>query len=121
MNKLITILTLIAAVVLAVPTYVNAEENACVTIKGGSGFAAKMQIVAGDYSTKWSGTFNVTETHCQSLDQIVPAGAHYKVRIQAVLLGVEVDCTPATKRAEGVGSLLWRASGTSNITCKAPT
>ena len=123
MKKFITKLLLILASVFVVPSYVNAEEYACVTIQGGSGFSARMQIVAGGYSTPWSGTFDVAQTHCQSPASKVAVGAHYTVRIQAVILGTEVDCSPTIKYAGGAGSLLWLASGNgaSGITCKAPT
>lgn len=122
MKKQVEFLLCIATLGLVVSANANAEDYACVNIKGGSGFAASM-LIESDYTSKndWSGTFNVTETHCKSV-KAIPVGGHYEVWIRPVFAeSSPIRCSPRTSRSEGKGSTIWRASGNlESYSCKAP-
>ena len=113
------ILPLITTAIFALPMYSHAAEKACVSLLAGAGYAAKMQIVSGNFKTDWSGSFPIGKTQCQSLKG-VPIGQEYTVKVKAIL-GETKNCTPSIKQAEGSGSITFQAWGTTlNVTCKMP-
>lgn len=111
---------LIASALLALPMQIYAADAACVALKAGAGYAAKMRIVSGDFKTDWTGSFPIGQTRCQSLEG-VPVGSDFTVQVQAVL-GKTKDCTPNIKHSEGAGSITFEAWGTTlNVKCQMPT
>ena len=120
MKKLLLALPLIVTSILYIPLHVHAEDHACVNIKFGAGFTAKMRVKSASYTSDWSGKFNVSETHCQSVENI-PVGEEYHVDVKATA-GHEETCSPKVIRNGNPGSFGWRTWGTTlSVKCKAPT
>jgi len=87
-----------------------AQKEACVHLKVGAGYVAKMRIVSGDFHTDWSGSFAINDTKCQSLDGVA-IGNEFSVQVDAVA-GKTVTCKPSLKRASGDASVTYEAWGT---------
>lgn len=111
---------LLAISLLAAPLQAYAAKDACVSLLVGAGYAAKMRIVSGQFSTEWSDSFPIGQTRCQSLDG-VPIGNQYTVEVHAIL-GKTKSCTPSITHSAGEGSITFQAWGTTlNVHCEMPS
>ena len=120
MKKFILALPLMATSIFYISTSVHAEDYACVNIKVGAGFTAKMRVTSASYTSDWSGKYNIGQFRCQNVDNI-PIGEKYEVEIKATA-GKQKTCTPSVIRNGNLGSLGWRTWGTTlSPKCEAPT
>ncbi|KDM90449.1 hypothetical protein [Photobacterium galatheae] len=120
MNQQRPFVLMAALCTLAVPLTAHAAEQACVSLLVGAGYAAKMRIVSGSFSTDWTSSYPIGKTKCQSLSE-VPIGNTYTVQVKAIL-GKTKDCTPSIKHSAGQGSITFQAWGTTlNVHCEMPT
>ena len=97
-------------VVLVTPA--AAQQEACVYLQPGAGYAAEMSVVFGGGVIGPSGTFPVGQTRCLPL-RPVPDGAPYTVQVHAKL-GRDIVCTPAglVRHAAQEGNITYFATGT---------
>ena len=110
---------LIASAIFTLPMYSHAADEACVHLKVGAGYVAKMRIESGDFKTDWSDSFAIGSTRCQSLNG-VPVGSQFTVQVHAEL-GETKDCTPSITHSKGEGSITFEASGTTlSVKCQMP-
>ncbi|MCK9189807.1 hypothetical protein [Acidithiobacillus sp.] len=112
--------TLVCIGLAIIPMQSYAADNACVSLMVGAGYAAKMRVVSGSFSTDWSNSFAIGHTECQNIKS-VPDGQKYTVQVHAIL-GKTADCTPSIAQSSGPGSITWQATGTTlNVHCVMPT
>lgn len=113
------IISVMALVLMA--TSAQAQQQACVFLKPGAGYAAKMRITSGSWTTEWSGSFPIGQTKCQQLTNL-KSGAEYNVEVKAIL-GKTQTCTPKVPyNPDYQGSITYFASGTTqNVHCSLPS
>lgn len=98
-----------------------AQSNACVHLLVGAGFAAKMRIVSGDFSTQWSDSFAIGQTKCQSLKDVTD-GKTFTVEVHA-LAGETKKCSPENvpRVASSPSSVTFQTWGTTfGVKCQEP-
>jgi len=97
---------------------VVAQEQACVFLKPGAGYAAEMRVTSAGWQTDWSGSFPIGSTKCQPLKNLA-AGASYTVEVKAIL-GQTKPCTPHVPyNPTYTGNITYFASGTTlNVKCE---
>ena len=98
-----------------------AQEQACVNLLVGGGYAAKMRINAGYYQTEWSSTFPIGQSMCQDLKGLAP-GQPYSVEVWA-MWGSQKICTPSHLKYDpnAPNKTVYNAWGTTlDIKCEMP-
>ena len=111
-----------AVLLLALATPAAAQNEACVHLQVGSGYAATMQVNFEGAVIGPSDSFAIGQTQCESL-AAVPDGVEFSVQVNA-LAGNSVVCTPSNipRSAALPVSITYNASGTTlNVHCDAPT
>ena len=112
-------IVLFAAASLLISTSVWAQSSACVFLKTGSGYAAKMRVKYGTTTTSWSGSFAINEYKCQSLVDVVD-GTTVEVQVDAIA-GETKTCGSFTLAKANQASVTYLASGTTlNVSCSLP-
>ena len=118
MKGLIARIVLFAAASLLMSTSLWAQSAACVFLKTGSGYAAKMRVKYGTTTTAWSGSFAINEFKCQSLEDVVE-GTEVVVQVQAI--AGETKTCGSFALAKTSTSVTYLASGTTlNVSCSMP-
>jgi hypothetical protein len=105
-------------VLMLVASSVGAQNQACVFLKPGAGYAAEMRVVSAGWQTEWSGSFAIGGTKCQPLANL-SAGTAYTVEVKAIL-GQTKSCTPQVPyNPQYTGNITYFASGTTlNVKCE---
>lgn len=109
----------------ALATPAEAQQQACVNLLVGGGYAAKMTIIVGDgaYQREWSSTFPIGQSMCQDLKGTgLTAGQRYSVKVWA-MLGKEKVCTPSDLKYDPdvTNKTVYNAWGTTlDIKCEMP-
>ena len=107
--------------IMAMASSVSAQQNACVHLKVGAGYAAKMRVCTGDTCKSWSGVFGIGKSKCQSLAGF-PTGTIFTVQVHAQA-GDTKTCSPSdvTRNANDKTNLVYLASGTTKkVHCNQP-
>ncbi len=100
-----------------------AQQEACVSLLVGAGYAAWMRVVSGEYASTWSDLFNIGQTRCKSLDAIGD-GQPFTVQLSALLGSSQVPCQPDNipHVSSSTSSVTFQAWGTTlNIKCHMPS
>lgn len=100
---------------------VFAQKTACAYLEPGAGYAAWMRVVSGNYASKWSSSFPIGTTRCQSLAELKD-GQQFTVQISAVLGSSKVPCSPSLKRVSSSdATVTYHAWGTTlSVKCQMP-
>jgi len=110
---------LFTVVSLFMTTSLWAQSAACVFLKTGSGYAAKMRVKYGSTTTAWSGSFAINEFKCQSLADVVD-GTEVVVQVDAI--AGETKTCGSFVLAKTSTSVTYLASGTTlGVKCSMPT
>lgn len=119
MKGFIARIILFAAATILVSTSLWAQSAACVFLKYGSGYSAKMRMSYGGTTTAWSDTFTVNNYKCQSLSSVTP-GTTVTVQVHA---NAGNDKTCGTFVLEKTtASVTYLASGTTlGVNCSMPS
>ena len=91
-----------------------AQSAACVHIKVGSGFAARMGILLNGRPVTTSAKFNIGQTQCAKLPVAgMTDGTEYKVYFSAVFGSQYVNCTPEPSpyQSKKESKLTYQATG----------
>ncbi|MCX5812315.1 MAG: hypothetical protein NT178_07195 [Proteobacteria bacterium] len=96
----------------------GAQQQACVFLKPGAGYAAEMRVTSASWETPWSGSFAIGGTKCQPLTNL-KSGAAYTVEVKAIL-GQTKSCTPQVPyNPDYTGNITYFASGTTlSVKCE---
>lgn len=98
----------------------EAQQEACVYLKPGSGYAAEMRITSGSWSTSWSGSFAIGSTKCQPIANL-KTGAAYTVEVKAIM-GETKSCPQGSYDPNFTGNITYLASGTTlSVKCVLPS
>ena len=120
MKGFIARIVLFAAASILISTSLWAQSSACVFLKTGSGYAAKMRMKYGTTTTEWSGSFAINEYKCQSLADVVD-GTTVEVQVHAIA-GNDKACGSFVLAKASTTSVTYLASGTTlNVHCSMPT
>ncbi len=105
---------------LILPPAAFAQSGACVHLKAGAGYVARMRVNMASQSSQWSGNFTIGNTVCQSIEW-VRVGEEFSVEVKAVA-GKQQICTPQNiPRGPGSHSVTFFARGTTlNVKCEEP-
>ncbi len=119
MKRFIARILFFAAASLLMSTSLWAQSSACVFLKTGSGYAAKMRVKYGTTTTQWSGSFAINEYKCQSLADVVD-GTTVEVQVDAI--AGETKTCGSFVLAKTSTSVTYLASGTTlGVKCSMPT
>jgi hypothetical protein len=115
---------IVAGGTVVLPASAAAQQQACVALKAGSGYAARMRVTTGGTSTGWTSSFPVGQERCINLTTITALrpGDPFSVEVQAVA-GRTVTCAPANVpyNPNMPANLVYIATGTTqNVHCKQP-
>lgn len=110
----------VITIFIIIGTSAEAQEQACVFLKPGSGYVAEMRVTSAAWQTPWSSHFDIGQTQCQPLANL-KSGAAYTVEVKAIL-GKTVSCTPLVPyNADFQGNITYLASGTTlGAHCELP-
>jgi|ERR1041385_570680 hypothetical protein len=118
MKGFIARIILFAAASILLSTSLWAQSAACVFLKYGAGYSAKMRVQYGQTTTTWSDTFTVNNYQCQSLASVTP-GTKVIVQVHANA-GNDQNCGSFVL-ASTTASVTYLASGTTlNVNCSMP-
>ncbi len=106
----------------ALATPAAAQQEACVFLQAGAGYAATMSVTFAGATIGPSGTFDVGQTRCLPLTA-VGDGVPFSVQVHAIL-GQTGTCTPSdiTRNAGSNVNVTYFATGTTlNVHCFMPS
>lgn len=105
-------------VLMAIVSSAEAQQNACVFLKPGAGYAAEMRVTSAAWQTPWSSSFAIGGTQCQPLANLKD-GAAYTVEVKAIM-GQTKSCTPQVPyNSTYTGNITYFASGTTlSVKCE---
>lgn len=114
----------IAAGTIFLPSSAAAQSKACVMLKAGAGYAAKIRVTTGGTQTPWSGSFAIGQEKCIDLKSlgVLQPGSQFSVQVQAIA-GKTATCTPSNVpyAPNNPTNLVYIATGTTlNVHCKQP-
>lgn len=114
----------IAAGTLYLPSSAAAQSKACVMLKAGAGYAAKIRVTTGGTQTPWSSSFPIGQERSIDLKSlgVLQPGTRFSVQVQAVA-GKTATCTPSDVPYDpnNTTNLVYIATGTTlNVHCKQP-
>jgi hypothetical protein len=114
-----------ALCIMAMASFASAQQQACVHLKAGAGYAAKMRYCIGTGKSAtcsdWSGVFAIGKSKCQSLAD-VPNGTTFSVEVHAQA-GKTKTCSPSDlpRNASDQSNIVFIASGTTlSVHCSQP-